>query len=130
MSEDDKPHRTLPDRVPGLDVAGALAMMRDNDVLLIKLLGDFRARYMQTPDIVRAMIDRGELEEARRATHSLKGVSGNIRAERTFAAAKALEAGLRDAGDGGPAVDDRLAELSDALGELDGGLAMLLGDDA
>jgi PAS domain S-box-containing protein len=103
--------------VAGIDVAAvnieaALAMLRGNEDLLRRLLGDFRDKYMGNADTIRQLLKGGDVEAAKRASHSLKGVSGNIRVTRVFEAATALDDCLRQAPQ-----DPSVPGLVDALGE-------------
>ena len=101
-------------------------MVRGNDAILRRLLGAFHEKYMDIADQIAALLDDGDLETAARTAHTLKGVSGNIRAERVYQAAKALDDQLRS-GPGTPEVAACLAELSSALDEVRDSLAMALG---
>ncbi|MCF3631053.1 PAS-domain containing protein [Thalassospiraceae bacterium LMO-SO8] len=116
----------LPDTIKGINLTEARAMMRGNDVILRRLLGAFHAKYMDQADKIAALLTDGDLETAVRTTHTLKGVSGNIRAERVYQAAKALDDQLRS-GPGEPEVDACLKELSSALDEVRDSLAIALG---
>ncbi len=116
----------LPDTIQGINLTEARAMMRGNDVILRRLLGAFHAKYMDQADEISALLTDGDLETAVRTAHTLKGVSGNIRAERVYQAAKALDDQLRS-GPGEPEVDACLKELSSALDEVRDSLAIALG---
>jgi PAS domain S-box-containing protein len=116
----------LPDTIQGINLTEARAMMRGNDVILRRLLGAFHAKYMDQADEIAALLTDGNLETAVRTAHTLKGVSGNIRAERVYQAAKALDDQLRS-GPGEPEVDACLKELSSALDEVRDSLAIALG---
>ncbi len=116
----------LPDAIQGINLTEARAMMRGNDVILRRLLGAFHANYMDQADEIAALLTDGDLETAVRTAHTLKGVSGNVRAERVYQAAKALDDQLRS-GPGTPEVDACLKELSSALDEVRDSLAIALG---
>ena len=116
----------LPDAIQGINLTEARAMMRGNDVILRRLLGAFHANYMDQADEIAALLTDGDLETAVRTAHTLKGVSGNVRAERVYQAAKALDDQLRR-GPGEPEVDACLKELSSALDEVRDSLAIALG---
>jgi two-component system sensor histidine kinase/response regulator len=119
----------LPDDIQGFDMSAARAMMRGNDTILRRLLGDFHAKYMNLAETIGEALEAGDREAAERTSHSLKGVSGNIRATRVFEASKALNDALRS--DTGPTdVDTLLAELADALQEVDKSLGAALGGQA
>ncbi len=116
----------LPDTIQGINLIEARTMMRGNDVILRRLLGAFHAKYMDQAAEIAALLADGDLETAARTAHTLKGVSGNIRAERVYQASKALDDQLRS-GPGTPEVDACLAELSSALDEVRDSLAVALG---
>ena len=116
----------LPDQIVGINMAEARAMMRGNDAILRRLLGDFHAKYMDQAEKIADFLAAGDLESAERTTHSLKGVSGNIRAERVYLAAKALDDQLRTNPDG-PQTAKLLNTLEQALDEVREGLAHGLG---
>ncbi len=115
----------LPDTITGFDLSAARAMVRNNDALLCRLLGDFHAKYMDYGKTIAAALRAGDVETAERTAHSLKGVSGNIHAERVYRAAAALNDALRTEPQGGqvPAMVD---DLSDALKEVEGALGQVL----
>ena len=101
-------------------------MMGGNEPLLRRLLGDFHAQYLGLGDKIATLLDDGDIETAERTTHSLKGVSGNIRATRVYEAAKALDDLLR-ADPASPDVPGQLTELNNALGEVRDALGKALG---
>ena len=81
----------FPDEITGIDLAEARKMVANNDALLRRLLADFHAKYMDHAVDIKKHLDAGDLEAAERLAHSLKGVSGNLRAERVFTVVKALD---------------------------------------
>ncbi|MAY67220.1 MAG: hypothetical protein CMM77_08840 [Rhodospirillaceae bacterium] len=107
----------LPDVIQGINLTEARAMVRGNDAILRRLLGAFHEKYMDMADEIAAQLADGDPETAARTAHTLKGVSGNIRAERVYQASKALDDQLREGPDD-PNVDACLAELSSALDEV------------
>ncbi|MEQ9362453.1 MAG: Hpt domain-containing protein, partial [Rhodospirillales bacterium] len=115
----------LPDTIQGINLTAARTMLRGNDAILRRLLGDFHAKYMDLADKIAAQLADGDLETATRTAHTLKGVSGNIRAERVYQAAKALDDQLRSE-PSGPDVDACLTELGSALDEVRDGLSAAL----
>ncbi len=123
------PTDALPDVIQGINLSEARTMVRGNDAILRRLLGAFHEKYMDMADEIAALLADGDLETAARTAHTLKGVSGNIRAERVYQAAKALDDQLRS-GPGTPEVDTCLAELSSALDEVRDSLAVALGGGA
>ena len=117
----------LPDEIPGIDMEQARAMLRGNDVILRKLLGDFHAKYMEHAKKISSLLDEGDVETAERTAHTLKGVSGNLRAQRVFDAAKTLDDQLRaDASDA--SVPKLLEELEQSLDEVRTSLSAVFGE--
>ena len=116
----------LPDEIQGIDMAAARQMMRGNDAILRRLLGDFHAKYMNLAETIGEALESGDMGTAERTSHSLKGVSGNIRAGRVFEASKALNDALRSGTDTAN-VEPLLAALAEALNEVDKSLGAALG---
>ncbi|HBC07733.1 MAG TPA: hypothetical protein DC046_09155 [Rhodospirillaceae bacterium] len=116
----------LPDNLPGIDVDAFRVMARGNDDLIRKLLGKFRDTYSGKAAEISADVAAGRFQQAISTAHTLKGVSGNIRATAVFEAAKALEAALKAAPEG-PEIEPLLNDLADALDLVMAGLEDALG---
>lgn len=101
--------------LPGIDMADAMRRLGGNRELLGKIYIDFAARYAGAAAEISAFLAEGETIEAERLVHTLKGVAGNVGAQRVFAATKAFENGLQNGEDSTPliaAIADALAEIS------------------
>ncbi|MAO55649.1 MAG: hypothetical protein CMM61_08120 [Rhodospirillaceae bacterium] len=118
------PSGGLPETLAGIDLEEARAMLRDNDVLLGRLLSDFHDKYMDYDDRIIEALDAGDTDTAMRTAHSLKGVSGNIRAKRVFDAARTVEDALRTGAANGQVLE-KVEDLSVALGEVEESLSVL-----
>ena len=118
------PSGGLPETLAGIDLEEARAMLRENDVLLGRLLSDFHDKYMDYDDRIIEALDAGDTETAMRTAHSLKGVSGNIRAKRVFDAARTVEDALRTGAANGQVLE-KVEDLSVALGEVEESLSVL-----
>lgn len=118
--------RRLPDNLPGIDVDGFRVMVRGNDDIIRKLLNKFSDAYGDKAAEIAADVAAGNFQQAISTAHTLKGVSGNIRATAVFEAAKALEAALKAAPEG-PAIEPLLNDLAGALDEVTAGLGDALG---
>ena len=70
----------LPKSGFGVDVEAGLGRLNGNRKLYRKLLLDFSKTYSSFPDDIRQSTAQGNLEDARRLAHTLKGVAGNISA--------------------------------------------------
>jgi PAS domain S-box-containing protein len=80
--------------MPGIDVQAGLARLGGNQGLYLKLLLKFRDNYSGATEEIRRALAGGDLQEARRLAHTVKGVSGNVAARDLFAATKDLDAAL------------------------------------
>ncbi|MEQ8229777.1 MAG: response regulator [Rhodospirillales bacterium] len=119
----------LPDNIVGIDMKAARLMLRGNDAMLRKFLTQFHDRYMDYADKISVHLREGDLESAKRAAHSLKGVSGNLHAGRVFEASKVLENELKENGDDGH-VEELILDMADALGEVKASLKKVLTESA
>ncbi|GFO68252.1 hypothetical protein GMLC_18310 [Geomonas limicola] len=86
------PHGTEPlAQLPGFDPAQALKRLGGNRSLLVKLLKEFERDFSGVLEALKGALARGEAESARRLSHTLKGVAGNLSATAVHAAALELE---------------------------------------
>ncbi|MBF0477530.1 MAG: response regulator, partial [Deltaproteobacteria bacterium] len=85
----------LPDTIPGLGISSALKRLGGNRRLLNKLLGEFHHDCLDVIDRINQAMVTGDEETARRTTHTLKGMAGNLSAKDLFDAAQALESAIR-----------------------------------
>jgi HPt (histidine-containing phosphotransfer) domain-containing protein len=105
---------------PGIDVPAALARLGGNRGLLMRLLAEFGKTQADAAAAIRAALGRGDIDDAMRRAHTVKGVAGNLSAVRLAAVAGAVEMRLR-AGDAAGAAP-LLVDLEDAMGEILTGL--------
>jgi HPt (histidine-containing phosphotransfer) domain-containing protein len=82
---------TLPDSLPGFDLAEGLNRLRGNQKLYRKLLLDFGAKYTTTAAEIRDALDRGDFDQAHSLVHNIKGLAGNLAATGLQAAAVEME---------------------------------------
>lgn len=85
----------LPD-LPDIDKADGLRRMMNKPALYEKILRDFHARLIDTPQLIQARLASGDFESAERHAHSAKGLAGTIGAQDLQNAAKDLEQALHD----------------------------------
>ncbi len=64
--------------IPGLKMEEALKRINHNIPLFLRLLQKFAVNYRNFAANLKKKLEAGELEEAERMVHTLKGVSGNI----------------------------------------------------
>ena len=108
-----------------INVEGALHMLCNNEGLLHKCLTDFRGKYAGHAAKIKDHLAEGDVDGAERLAHALKGVSGNIRADLVYAAAKSLDDKLRSDPDA-PDVSILVDALASALDETDQSISSIL----
>ncbi|MCP4046729.1 MAG: hypothetical protein GY732_12175, partial [Gammaproteobacteria bacterium] len=84
---------TLPNRVPGIDLADGLARLMGNHDIYTRLLHGFPEQHGALLDTIREAIDAGNRTEVTRAAHTLAGSAGNLSMMPLRKAARALEQG-------------------------------------
>ena len=105
-----------PPELPGLEVKKALARLHLPLECYRELVIRFSHDHQNDAALIRNCLEVGDREGAWEAAHTLKGVAGNLSANRLYAAAATLEAALRD---GGPAEATRLLpEVATCLAEV------------
>jgi signal transduction histidine kinase/DNA-binding response OmpR family regulator/HPt (histidine-containing phosphotransfer) domain-containing protein len=93
----------------GIDMEAALNGIGGDTVLLYKIMASFLHDHQGDALAIRQALAGGDMPLAQRITHTLKGVSGSIRAAELQPAATALDAALREG------TTDSYPELLDAL---------------
>ncbi len=109
--------------LPGIDVGSGVARTQGNLELYRKLLLRFHNNYGDFASPFRAMLSSGDYEAATREAHTLKGVAGNIGAQRVQSAAQVLEDACRERRDD---IERRLQDVREALRPVLEGIAPLL----
>jgi signal transduction histidine kinase/DNA-binding response OmpR family regulator/HPt (histidine-containing phosphotransfer) domain-containing protein len=84
----------LPDRLGPFDVAAALKRVNGKAPLLRKLIISFARTYASAAQDIRVRLAAGEITDARRLAHSLKGVAGSLELHELQARAGEVEAWL------------------------------------
>ncbi|MCG2842113.1 response regulator [Sandaracinobacter sp. RS1-74] len=103
----------LPDALPPFDIAAALKRVNGRRPLLRRLIGQFASGFGDAVPRLRAHLEAGEMAEARRLAHTLKGVAASLEATDVAAAAARVEAAI--AGGASETLEPGLAELERAL---------------
>lgn len=117
---------SLPANLPGIDLRWGLERIGGNEELFKKLLNEFIQNHAEAPTRIRHSLATGDLEEARRELHTLKGVAGNIGALTLQAEAEKLE----DAVTSGSFTSTELpTSFTDAIEVLFNGLSGLFQDE-
>ncbi len=104
----------LPESIPGIDIATALKRMSGNDRLLNRLLLVFAENYADAAANIRNALAAGDVHTARRLTHTLKGISGNLSANDIFTATRDLESAIKKNA-AGEEIEEGLTKLENAL---------------
>jgi CheY-like chemotaxis protein len=86
----------LPGQLLPFDIQAALARTNGKPRLLRKMLHGFHQEYMYAASDLRAQLNQGQVAEAHRLAHSLKGVAGTLEARELAEAAAVLGQALRE----------------------------------
>jgi two-component system sensor histidine kinase/response regulator len=105
------------EEVPGVDLPNALKRLMGNRKLFDRLLSDFVRSYGNVTNEIRHTIVEDDMAQARRLTHTLKGVAGNLSATMVFSVTENLEEAIRKG--------DR-SDIEAQLTRLDGALAPIV----
>lgn len=82
-------------RAAGLDTQRGMRAMRGDGAAYVAILRQFAGTHVQDGDAVERALAAGQVAEALRTVHTLKGVAGTLGAERVYQAALAVETDLR-----------------------------------
>ena len=107
--------------LPGVDTRSGLARVGGKVSVYRKILQQFARSQADAPARIRNALMRGDRETAEREAHTVKGVAGNIGADKVQELAKALEAAIREEAD----TDGLITELDRAVSKLVESLASL-----
>ncbi|GHC99838.1 hypothetical protein GCM10007320_56750 [Pseudorhodoferax aquiterrae] len=103
--------------IAGLDTAAGLRRVMGRAPLYLELLGKFARTQDRVPAQIRAALQAGDAELARRLAHTLRGLAGNLGAEALQALAAELEGAIAEGG-GLPALAAGLDALARLLNPL------------
>ncbi|MCG8617137.1 MAG: response regulator [Desulfobacterales bacterium] len=90
----EPPWEEMPRSISGLDMAAGLERIKGNTGLYKTMLAHFYEKFHTAGDQVSEDISRDHHDTARKLTHSIKGVSGNLGAGDLYLAAKTLNDAL------------------------------------
>ncbi len=82
--------------LPVINLEKASAISNLSQDFLEELLCDFKDRYESAPASIRQHLDASDRTEAKMIAHTVKGISGSLGAEQVYAAAVALDTGLKE----------------------------------
>ncbi|WP_163351731.1 response regulator [Desulfovibrio sp. JC010] len=117
-TEDEEPFAL---RLPGIDTARGLRNIGGNREGYLKVLLGFRESYADLAEELEELLSGERLEQALMKIHSLKGIAGNIGADRLYGFCRTLEGNLRgDAQDGyGDDLNALVSELDTVINGLE-----------
>lgn len=106
--------------LPGLDLERAAGQLGGDQRLLRSVLESFRRDFSDAPVRVQELIELGQLPDAARMVHTIKGLAPNLGAPALAVAAAEYEAALRQ-GDAQAELHGRFIQtLTEVLATLDG----------
>lgn len=95
VETDDARIREALTAIDGLDINAGLNSVRGKFATYLRLLGLFIKSNENLTELIQSAIDAGDIDEARRLAHSLKGAAGNLGAVRIQEIAAAIEFPLK-----------------------------------
>lgn len=95
VDPDSSDEMDMPDNLPGISMENALKRVNNNRSLLARLIKLFAKENQSMSKEIGQMINEGDTTAAARILHGLKGVAGNIGAEKLHGACDQLEHSLR-----------------------------------
>ena len=113
----------LPPKIKGIDLKDGLQRVNGNKTLYISLLKKFKENNQNFVNKLNIALDKNNIKQAERMSHSLKGVSGNIGAKKLFREATLLnnkfkEKELKD-------IPNTLDQFSESLNEVIASISQL-----
>ncbi|SMF82752.1 PAS domain S-box-containing protein [Azospirillum oryzae] len=82
---------TLPDELPGIDLADALNRLDGDAGLFRRFIGQFAGSYGDVVERIAGALEGGDLSAAKSIAHELKSVAGNVGARRLSESADAVQ---------------------------------------
>jgi PAS domain S-box-containing protein len=112
-------------RLPGVNIARGLHLLRGKSALYLNLLQQFVATHGTDADLIRQHLADGAPGEAKRLAHTLKGVAGSLALDDLAAAATRLDGLLRDPAGPPPAAacDEEIEMIAAVIAGLQNVLA-------
>jgi len=81
----------LPSELSGIRINEGLVRLNGNATLYLKLLQDLIAEYADCASHIQEQLDTGNLEDARKLAHKLRGIANNLSAYQVGESAEAIE---------------------------------------
>ena len=117
------PVSNWPDSINGLNIKQGIKQVGGNEKLYQKLLKDFLSNHGHLGNDMKQYVQQTDLSKATRAAHTLKGVSGNICAQRLHQVASDIDRKLKLEE---PIEDQLVDEFAQAFEELREGIQGLV----
>ncbi len=127
---DGEAEATLPDSLPGIDVATGLRYVANKPAMYRRMAARFRDRYARGCADLQQLLDADRREEAHRMAHTLKNLAGTLGAASLQASAAEVEKTLADTDGGGAPSADQFARLRSDLDEVLNSLSTIVPADA
>ena len=84
----------VPDSLPGVNMQSALKRLRGNRTALKRLLLSFARNHRDDARSIRQTFDAGDMGDAQRKNHHLRGAAGNLSADELYRSATKLDVAL------------------------------------
>ena len=116
-------NEALPASLPGINIALGLKRIGGRKALLRQLLIQFAEEFTNASKEMHIYLEAGELQQAQRLAHNLKGVGGNLGAEALAGAAAEFERAFQQCDSGNFAglmdrMDEKLKEVLNSIASL------------
>ncbi len=105
----------FPASLDGYDLTAGLRRLQGNEALYRKLLLSFADKYASAAGDLRQLLDGGDYDKAHRLIHDIKGLAGNLAADRLQIATAELEKLVKPANAGNPPDPEALAGARSAF---------------
>ncbi len=102
--------------LPGIDIELGIKRVGGNKKLYLKILNDFKVKYAGVTDEIKSKLDENDFNTAERLAHTIKGLAGNIGAEKLSNAGAELEGSIRRVETS--LYEEKINAFSDALNRI------------
>lgn len=128
QTADNNPPTALPESTSDFEFAAAKARLGIDEAFFVKLLSDFRAKYVNFAATLETALANGDKKSAERLVHTVRGLAGTFGAGALEVAATNVENVLGDGGapDIAPLLDAHaraFATMENLLGPMGAGIA-------
>ena len=85
------PPSTVPDAQPSLDIEAGITRVGGDKALYLSLLNQLKDRYASAAEELNRLAKNNDWQTISQKAHTIKGVAGNLGANKLFSSAEALE---------------------------------------